>query len=251
MSTEAMGADGTTEPIAEATPRLKARIAGVFYLLNALTAVFSIVALGRLVVPGSAATTAANLLSNEPVFWLGFTAALINVACQIAWAALFYDVFMPVSKNLSLLAAFFLLMECVVLAFASLFQLAPMLVLGGAGYLSVFTREQLQALALMFLNLNTQAFNISLVFFGFFCLLIGYLIVRSTLMPRVLGVLYALAGVGYLTFLSPPLASSLSPFNLAPAALAEPSMILWLLIVGVNAKRWRDQASAMGVFLRG
>jgi hypothetical protein len=109
---------------------------------------------------------------------------------------------------------------------------------------------QLQALVLLLLNVNAQAFNISLVFFGFFCALLGYLVFRSTFLPRIIGVLYVLAGLGYLTFLSPPVAIALSPFNLAPAALAEPSLILWLMFIGVNVQRWQEQASAMGVSLR-
>jgi hypothetical protein len=232
-----------SERTAKASPRLKARLAGVFYVIPA--SVFGqFIVLGRLVVPGNATTTAANILANAPLFWAGFASALIWVACQITLATLFYDLFKPVNRSISLLAAFFLLMECAVLAFASLFQVAPMLVLKGGGYLSVFKTSQLQALALLFLNLNTQIFNISLVFFGFFCLLIGYLIFRSTFLPGILGVLYALAGLGYLTYLVPPLAENLYPFNLVPAALGEPALILWLLIVGVNVQRWKQQASA-------
>jgi hypothetical protein len=98
---------------------------------------------------------------------------MIAIAFYIAVTALFYDLFKPVSRRLSLLAAFFSLMGCAILAFASLFQLAPLVVLGGGEYLSVFKVEQLRALALMFLELNTQADNICVVFFGVYCLLIG------------------------------------------------------------------------------
>ena len=125
---------------------------------------------------------------------------------------------------------------------AASFELAPLVVLGGAQYLSVFKVEQLQALALMFLKLYGQCFNISFVFFGFYCLLIGYLIFRSTFLPRILGVLMAIAGLGWLTFLSPPLAHYLSPYILAPG-LGEGSLTLWLLVMGVNAARWEEKAS--------
>src|SRR5260370_28564205 len=86
--------------------------------------------------------------------------------------------------------------------------------------------------------------NIGLVFFGFYCLLIGYLIVRSTFLPRVLGVLMAFAGLGWLTFLSPPLANHLSPYNLASGVLGQGSLTLWLLVMGVNEPRWNEQSSA-------
>jgi hypothetical protein len=112
--------------------------------------------------------------------------------------------------------------------------------------MSVFKLDQLQALALLFLRLHAQAYNSSLVFFGFYCLLIGYLIFRSTFLPRILGVLMAIAGLGWLTFLSPPLADYLSPYILAPGVLGEGSLTLWLLVKGVNEQRWKEQASAAG-----
>src|SRR5215469_4813350 len=144
-----MSTVATSKRSVEASPRLKARLAGVFYVIPA--SVFGqFIVLGRLVVPGNAAATAANILANEPLFWAGFASALIWVACQVVLATLFYDLFKPVNRSISLLAAFFLLMECAVLAFASLFQVAPILVLGGAGYLHVFSAAELQAMALLF-----------------------------------------------------------------------------------------------------
>ena len=73
--------------------------------------------------------------------------------------------------------------------------------------------------------------------------LIGYLIFRSTFLPRILGVLMAFAGLGWLTYLSNPLVSYLSPYNLACALLAEASVFLWLLVMGVNAPKWQEKAS--------
>jgi hypothetical protein len=232
------------ERIAEASPRPRARITGVVYLLYFLTAVLGEFFLRNLVVSGDAAATANNILAHQPSFRLGLATGLIAVACYIALTALFYDLFKPVNRSLSFLAAFFSLVGCAILAFGSLFQLAPLVVLGGSQYLSVFTVEQLRALALMFLELNTQAGNIGVVFFGVYCLLIGYLIFQSTFLPRILGALMSLAGLGWLTFLSPPLANYLSPYNLVLGFLAELSLCLWLLVKGVNVQRWKDQASA-------
>ncbi len=110
--------------------------------------------------------------------------------------------------------------------------------------MSVFKVEQLRALALMFLELNTQANSICVVFFGIYCLLIGYLIFKSAFLPRILGALMALAGLGWLTFLYPPLANHLSPYDLVLGFLAELSFCLWLLVMGVNVQRWKEQASA-------
>ncbi|MGD0506756.1 MAG: DUF4386 domain-containing protein [Terriglobales bacterium] len=232
------------ERIAEASPRPRARITGVVYLLYFLTAVLGELFLRGLVVSGDAAATATNILAHESLFRLGFATGLISTACYIALTALFYDLFKPVNRSLSLLAAFFSLVGCAILAFGSAFQLAPLVVLGGGQYLSVFKVEQLRALALMFLELNAQAGNICVVFFGLYCLLIGYLIFRSTFLPRILGVLMAFAGLGWLTFLSPPFATHLSPYVLVLGFLAELALMLWLLVMGVNVQRWKEQASA-------
>jgi uncharacterized protein DUF4386 len=232
------------QPIAEASPRFKARMAGVFYLLMALTGGLAQFVGRRLVVSDDAAATAANILAHAPLFRLSFAADLLVVALYIAVTALFYDLFKPVNRSLSLLAAFFSLVGCAIQAFACLFYVAPFVVLGGGQYLSVFKVEQLPALALMFLKLYSQAYSVALVFFGFYCLQIGYLIFKSTFLPRILGVLMAFAGLGWLTFLSPPLAKYLYPhIVLALAALGEGSLMLWLLVIGVNADRWKEQAS--------
>jgi hypothetical protein len=232
------------EPIADASARPRARITGAVYLLYFLTAVFGEFFLRGLVVSGDAAVTAKNILAHPSSFRLGLATGLIAVACYMVLTAFLYHLFKPVSRSLSLLATFFSLVGCGILAFGSLFQLAPLVILGGNQYMNVFTVEQLRALALMFLELNTQAGNVCVVFFGVYCVLIGYLIFRSAFLPRILGVLMAIAGLGWLTFLSPALAIYLSPYILVLGFLAELSLGLWLLVKGVNVQRWREQASA-------
>ena len=234
------------ERIAEASPRFKARMAGAFQLLEALTATFGqVIVLGRLVVDGNAAATAANILGHERLFWVGFASSLMGVAFHIAWALLIYVLLKPVSRSLSLLAAFFVLVCCAMQALTSLLYLAPLLILQGGSSLSAFTAEQLQALALMFLKLNTYAFNIDLVFFGLWCVLTGYLIFRSTFLPRILGVLLAISGLGFVTYLYPPLAYHLFvPYIASASALGEIPLELWLIVMGVNVQRWKEQASA-------
>jgi hypothetical protein len=233
------------ERVAEASPWPGARITGVVYLLYFLTAVLGEHFLKGLVVDGDAAATANNILVHQTLFRLGLATGLIGTACYIAVTALFYDLFKPVNRSISLLAAFFSLVGCAILAFATLFQLAPLVVLGGGQYFSVFSVEQLRALSFLFLEFYGQAVNICFVFFGVYCLLIGYLIFRSTFLPRILGALMALAGLGWLTFLSPPLANHLSPYILILGFLAELALMLWLLVMGVNVQRWKEQASAV------
>jgi len=230
--------------IAEASPCPRARITGVVYLFYFLTAVCGEFLLKGLVVHGNAAATANNILAHQSLFRLGLATGLIATACYVTVTALFYGLFKPVNRTLSLLAAFFSLVGCAILAFASLFRIAPLVVLGGGQYLSVFNVEQLRALASLFLELYGQVVNICFVFFGVYCVLIGYLIFRSAFLPRILGVLMAFAGLGWLTFLSPPLANYLRPYILVLGVLAELALMLWLLVMGVNVQRWKEQASA-------
>jgi hypothetical protein len=112
--------------------------------------------------------------------------------------------------------------------------------------MNAFSVSQRNTLALLSLNLSRQAFDIYLVFFGLWLTLIGYLIVRSAFIPAVVGVLAMCAGVRYLTLLAPPLAGYLYPWYLAPDVIGEPVLMLWLLIVGLNPRRWRQQAGAPG-----
>jgi len=158
-----------------------------------------------------------------------------------------YELLRPVHRSLALLAAFVILVGCAIQALTSLFYLAPLLILQGGSSLSAFTPEQLQALALLFLKLNAYAFDIYLVFFGLWCVLTGYLIFKSTFLPRILGVLFAISGLGWMTYLYPPPAHHLFfPYIAVASALGEIPLELWLIVMGVNAQRWQEQAGVVG-----
>jgi hypothetical protein len=228
----------------ESSPKLHARLAGVCYLLGSLTSVFGqMVVLGMFLVPDNATATAANILERESLFRLGFVSSLMTVPFHLVWAVLFRGLFKPVSRSVSSVAGFVMLMGCTMWALSSLLYLAPLLVLQGKSSASALAPDQLQALALMLFRLNAQAYDIGLVFFGFWCVLIGYLIFRSTFLPRIIGVLEVLAGLGYLTLLWWPLAHSLYPYNLALAGPGEISLLLWLLVKGVDVRKWKATAS--------
>ena len=231
-----------TTLMANASPRGGARIIGAVYLLYFVTAILAGFFQRGLIISGDAAATTNNILAHEALFRLGLATGLISTACYIAVTALLYELFWSVNSSLSLVAAFFSLVGCAIQAFGSLFQLAPLVVLRGNPYLSDIKIEQSRALTLVFLEMHAQAVNICLVFFGIYCLLIGYLIFRSAFLPRLLGVLMAFAGLGWLSFLSPPLANTLSPHILVLGFIAELSLCLWLLVMGVNAQRWLEQA---------
>lgn len=170
----------------------RGRVTGAVYLLYFLTAIFAQFLVGR-----------------TPVIYSD-TANLIATACYVAVVVLFYDMFKPVSRALSSLAALFGLAGCAITM------------------LGVFHRAPFHASPLLF--------------FGPYCLTIGYLILRSTFLPRTLGVLMMLAGLGWLAFLSPPLASHLSLYIKILGILAEGALMLWLLVLGVNVQRWKEQA---------
>ena len=224
--------------------RFKARLTGAVYLFYFLTAVAAGLCVKGIVVSGDASATATNILAHESLLRLGSAVGLISTSLYIVMTALFYDLFRPVSKTVSLLAAFCGLVGCAVQAVGSLFQLAPLFVLGGDSYLSAFTLGQLQALTLLLLKLHTQASSVEIIFFVFYDLLIGYLLFRSLFLPQVLGALMGLAGLGWLTFLAPPIAGHLTPYIQIIGFLAEVALMLWLLIKGLDATQWMQQAKA-------
>jgi hypothetical protein len=232
--------------LANASPSTRARLTGVVYLLFFVTAILGAVIAPGISGPGAtgdAVATANNIMAHQPSFRVGWALDLISTAFYVALMALFYQLFKPVSRTLALLAMVFGLVGCAVTAFGSLFQLAPLVVLGGSPYVSAFDAKQVQALALLFLNLNVQVGYIALVFFGVFQIVLGYLIYQSAFLPRIIGALIALAGLGWLTFLSPPLANQLlTPLEVLGIA-AEASLMVWLLAMGVNAQRWTAWAA--------
>ena len=227
----------------EVSPRRKARIAGALYLATIVTGMFAEgVVSGRLIVDGNAAATATNILTHRGLFQLGFAVYLIEMACQIAMTALFYDLLKPAGRSVSLMAAYLGFAGCVIKSFSRVFFITPLFVLGGTHSLSAFSVEQLQALALLLLKVNDRGAAMALVFFGFYALLTGYLILRSSFLPWFLGALSVLGGLGWLSFLYLPLGYRLFPYIAAFGLLGAISLIFWLLVFGVNEQRWKEHA---------
>jgi hypothetical protein len=234
-----------TSKTIDTSPQLYARIAGVSYLVGALLSVLGqMVVLSMIVVPDNAATTVANILSHETLFRLGFVLSLMTVPFHLIWAVLFNGLFRPVNRSVSSLAGFIMVMACTMWTLGSLLYIAPLLLLQGKLVLASFSPEQLQALVLTLLKWNALAYDIGLVFFGFWYVLIGYLIFRSTFLPRIIGALGVVAGIGYLTLVWQPLSHFLYPYNLALAGPGEISLLFWLIVKGVNASKWKAMASA-------
>jgi Domain of unknown function (DUF4386) len=229
------------------SPKAYARICGVLYLYIIVAGIFAeLFVRGRLVVSGDAAATASNILGNEFLFRVGFSGELLHLACDVGVAAILYALLAPVDRILALLAALMRFACDIVLAVASVSHFAALRLLSGADYLHDFSAEQLQSFALLGLKLHGNAYDISLVFFGFCCLALGYLIYKSGYLPRLIGAMMALAGLCYLfnsfgNFLMPKIAASFFPALFVPMFVAELSLTLWLLIKGVNMTRWNER----------
>jgi Domain of unknown function (DUF4386) len=232
----------------ESSPRFQARMAGVLWLLCIVTSVGSFLAASPLIVAKDAAATAANILASESLFRLGFAADLISGVSYLGVTVFLYYVLKPVSRSLSLLGAFFGLAGIAIGGAAWVIHLTPLLLLHGDQYLTAFTTGQLQAMALTALKLQVQVFGIGIVFFGIQCISIGYLVARSTFLPRTLGILLAIGGTSYVissfaNFLTPSFGPHLMAFILPVALIGEGSLTGWLLVKGVNVQRWNEQAS--------
>jgi hypothetical protein len=237
-----------TQSNTESSPRAKARAAGGLWWLCIISGMAGFVTGGPLIVPNDAAATAANILAKESLFRLGFAADLISGLSYVGVTALIYYVLRPVSRSLSLVGAFFGLAGVAIGGASWIIHLAPLLLLHGDSYLTAFTTIQLQAMSLAALKLQLQAFPIGMVFFGIQCISIGYLVARSTFLPRILGVILAIAGtcyviVSFANFLAPSLGKHLVPFLMPAALIGEGLLGGGLLVKGVNVHRWNEQAS--------
>ena len=230
---------------AEMSPKMKARLGGALLLATIAGGIVAQAFISdRLVVTGDAATTARNLAANQTLVRTAYAIFMIEMACQIAYTAVLYDLLLPVDRSLARAAAVFAYVGAGIKALARLFFYAPLFVLGGASYLAAFDARQLEAIAYLLIRINAQGTQIALVFFGVSTVITGYLMFRATYLPRVLGVLSLIGGSAWLTFVYPPLGNRLFLpivlFALVSCALT----IGWLLFRGVDEKKWHAMAAA-------
>jgi len=228
-----------------------ARWAAVLNILCAVPDGFSVSVVRKLVVRGDAMATAANILGSESQFRLGLVADLGGLLLFMASGVLLYEVFKPASRRLALL--FLVLFESCALiqSLNAIHNLAALLLVKGGSALSGLAPAQANAMAFVFLKLYSLNFNLALVFGGASSVVLGCLILRATFVPRILGPLMMLDGIGYLTFsltafLFPSLATHIFPtIPFVTAAIGEGALFLWLIVKGVDAERWREQAATM------
>ncbi len=221
-----------------------ARLAGFLYLVIAVISAFGLIYVpAQLIVAGDAATTAHNIVASESLFRLGFMSNLITFTINVFVAVLLYQLLKPVNKNMAALMVILILVGLGIGMLNELNQFVALLLLSGADYLTAFTTEQLQALASLFLDIYQHGFSIAHIFWGLWLFPLGYLVFKSGFLPKVIGILLLIAGVGYLVdfalfFLLPDITVKVSEFTF----VGEVVLLLWLLIKGINVEQWQKRA---------
>jgi Domain of unknown function (DUF4386) len=180
------------------------------------------------------ATTAANINAAKSLWRFHVAAEFFLLSCAIAVLLILYVLLRSVDRDLALLAAMFNIVAISVEAVSAFLDVAP---------------NQSQETTKVLIRLHGHGFGVSLLFFGWFCVTIGYLIFKSQYFPKAIGVLMQIAGVCYLInsfalIASPSVANLLFPAILIPSFIGEVSLALWLLIKGVRIERWRSLTSA-------
>jgi hypothetical protein len=233
------------------TPQTYARAGGALYLIIIAVGMFGeLFARGPLIVSGNAVATASHIAGSMSLWRVGVAGDIFMHMCDIGVMLVFYVLLSPVNRNVALFALLSNLVQTSVLVANKLNLLIPTFLLGDAEYLKAFTPPQLQALAYVSLKTHVHGFGLGLIFFGMTCIALGYLIIRSEYLPKVLGIGMQLAGGCYIInsfalILFPEVAPRLSPAILLPPFVAELSMALWLLVRGVDLSKWHDRQEAV------
>ena len=223
----------------ETSTQIYARIGGVLYLILILAGMFGeIFVRGKLIVAGDATATASNIMASRLLWRIGIATDLIMHVLDIPIMLIIYILLRPVNKNLALLALLFNLIQTAVLVANKLNLVAALLQSQSA---------ELHAQMYISLKLHDIGFGIGLIFFGFTCLVNGYLIFRSDYLPRAIGVMLQIAGLCYLInsfvlLLAPKFASIIFPSILIPAFIGELSFCLWLIVKSVDAEKWNENS---------
>ena len=220
-----------------------ARMAGLLYLLMAVTSAFGLLYVpSKIIVAGNAVSTANNILASESLFRIGIISSLIGQISFIFLVLALYSLFKRVNETHARLMVALVLAAVPIMFVNTLIQLGTFIVLGEADYLKAFGPDQLNALMMIFLNLYNYGIFVVGIFWGLWLFPFGLLVFKSGFIPRILGILLIISCFSYLVdsfsfLLIPSGHDAVSKFTVAPMAIGEISIILWLLIKGVKSQK--------------
>jgi hypothetical protein len=228
----------------------QARLAGLLYLLASIPAPFALIYVpNKLIVTGDATATADHIRASETLLRLGIASELIGSIIFIFVVLALYRLFKPVSDKHALAMATLLLISMPISFFGVVNELAALIVVSGASFLSVFDQRQLDTLAYLFFRLHGQGLVIAQIFWGLWLFPFGVLVIRSGFIPRFLGYLLFIAGVGYaadsFTYLILPSCRQLVSQFASILEIAEVPIIFWLLIWGAKKDQPLDKQPAL------
>jgi hypothetical protein len=224
-----------------------ARVAAVLLLVSMIAGGFGEGYMpSKIIVSGDPAATVANITNFNFLYRLGFAAFLIESLCDIALVMIFYALLRPVNRNLSLLAAFFGLVGTAVFAVGELFYLAPTLLVSNPASMTSFSTDQINGLVQLSFRFASLAGMGTTAYYGMSWLVRAHLMFRSGYLPKFLGVVMGVAGLGFvvrnfLLVLAPAYASTVLLMLMLPAGLL---LMGWLFIKGVNVQKWNERVEA-------
>src|SRR5437773_1703269 len=226
----------------------QARFAGLLYLLVSIVGCFGLIYVpGKLIVRGDATATANHIRASETLFRFGIATELFGFTMFIFVVLALYRLFKGVNEKHALAMAILLLVSIPMSLLNVLNDIAALILVSGADFLSVFDKGQLDALAYLFLRLHIQGFVVAAIFWGLWLFPFAILVIRSGFIPRALGFLLFIAGFGYvassLTSLLLPLYAHLVGQFAMVLEIGEVPIIFWLLIWGAKDRPLDEQHS--------
>ena len=230
------------------SPRRLARAVGGLYLVNIVLGAFAIGVVPSMLIVSDLAKTAHNIQAHETLYRLSLAAHVVVTLTNVPMALLFYELFKVVDRRLALLDVFFTLVATAIETAGIVNAFGPLALLHNKGYATALSPAQMQALEHLPGDLTSVDYGIYGIFYGFDILCVAYLVRRSTFLPDFISILLGIDALAYLvggftTMIAPGVAHGMSPWIQIPAPLGEGSLCLWLLIAGVNVRRWREQAA--------
>lgn len=229
------------------SPQSYARTAGILYLVITVAAIVAhFYVPDALIVAQDSAATVSNIRANPSLFRLAIGGEMVVLLSEIVLSVLLYFLLKPVNKTVSLIGAVSRLIMTAIHGL-NLINYYFVLMLINGSYAETLGAAQVNALAGLFLDAHSMGFTIGIAFLTIHVFALGYLILRSGYFPRVLGVLFLLAGVGYTI---DSFAQMLVPaYQTTPAlvatviAVSEIAFPVWLLVKGVNLDGWQKRAT--------